>query len=109
MAAEAALVVLVTAPPADASRLAEALVQEGRAACVSEVPGLRSTFRWEGRIETADEVLLLAKTTAAGYPALEARIRELHPYDLPEILALPVAAGLEPYLRWLARSVTPAC
>jgi periplasmic divalent cation tolerance protein len=104
----AALVVLVTLPTAAAPALARRLVEEGRAACVNQLPGVRSTYRWEGRVEEADEALLLVKTTLDGYPALAARVRELHPYEVPQLLALPVAAGDEPYLQWLKRSVTPA-
>lgn len=104
----AALVVLVTLPAADAPAFARRLVEEARAACVNQLPGVRSTYSWNGRVEEADEALLLIKTTVAGYPALERRVRELHPYDVPEILALPVVAGFEPYLEWLKRSVTPA-
>ena len=63
---------------------------------------------WQGRVEEDEETLLLVKTTLAAYPALERRVRELHPYDVPEVLALPVAAGFGPYLEWLKRSVTPA-
>ena len=103
-----ALVVLVTIPAADAPGLARQLVEEGRAACVNQLPGVRSTYAWDGRVEEAEETLLLVKTTVAGYPSLERRVRELHPYDVPELLALPVAAGFEPYLDWLKRSVTTA-
>lgn len=103
-----ALVVLITVPSADAPGLARALVEESRAACVNQLPGVRSTYVWNGRVEEADETLLLVKTTIAGYPALERRVRELHPYDVPELLALPAAAGFEPYLDWLKRSVTTA-
>jgi periplasmic divalent cation tolerance protein len=103
-----ALVVLITIPVAQAEAFAHALVADGRAACVNQLPGVRSTYSWQGRIERADETLLLVKTTVAGYPALERRVRELHPYDVPEVLALPVAAGFGPYLEWLKRSVTAA-
>jgi periplasmic divalent cation tolerance protein len=104
----AALVVLVTLPTAAAPALARQLVEEGRAAGVNQLPGVRSIYRWEGRVEQADEALPVVKTTLAGYPALAARVRELHPYEVPEILALPVVAGDEPYLEWLKRSVIPA-
>jgi len=103
-----ALIVLVTIPAADAPVFARSLIEESRAACVNQLSGVRSTYRWNGQVEEADEALLLVKTTVAGYPALERRVRELHPYDVPEILALPVAAGFGPYLEWLKRSVTPA-
>jgi len=103
-----ALVVLITVPAEHAQALARRLVEEGRAACVNQLPGVRSTYVWDGRVEQADEALLLAKTTVAGYPALEKRVRELHPYEVPELLALPAAIGFGPYLDWLKRSVTPA-
>ena len=79
-----------------------ALVEERLAACVSRVDGMVSLFRWQGALEQADESLLLVKTTSARYPALETRLRQLHPYDVPEILALPLLAGSAPYLDWLA-------
>ena len=107
-AAAEALVVLIAIPAADAPGLARRLVEERRAACVNQLPGMHSTYVWDGRVEAADETLLLAKTTIAGYPALERRVRELHPYDVPELLAVPVAAGFEPCLDWLKRSVTTA-
>ena len=88
-----------------ADRLAETLVGEGLAACVNVVPGLHSVYRWQGAIERSDETLLLIKTTAAGLPALSARIVELHPYELPEIVAVEVAGGLSAYLDWVAEQV----
>ena len=84
-----------------ADRLAEALVGEGLAACVNVVPGLHSVYRWQGAIERSDETLLLIKTTRAGLPALSARIVELHPYELPEVVAVEVAGGLSAYLDWV--------
>jgi len=103
-----ALVILVSFPAAEATAIARQLVAEGQAACVNQLPAVRSIYVWNGQLEQTDEVLLLVKTTVAGYPALERRVRELHPYEVPEILALPVAAGYEPYLQWLKRSVTTA-
>ncbi|MDF1797543.1 MAG: divalent-cation tolerance protein CutA [Planctomycetota bacterium] len=96
------LVVLCTAPDAEvARRIARELVGEGLAACVNLVPGLTSIYRWEGAVEEATEVLLLIKLEAGGYPALEARVLELHPYDTPELIAL-AAALVEPrYAAWL--------
>ncbi len=103
-----ALIVLITIPQAQAPGLARSLVEEGHAACVNQLPGVRSTYLWDGRVEEADEMLLLVKTTGAGYPALERRVRELHPYEVPELLALPAVSGFGPYLDWLRRSVTTA-
>jgi periplasmic divalent cation tolerance protein len=87
------------------AELARRLVEARLAACVTRLPGAHSTYRWEGVVETAAEELLLIKTTAAAYGAVEAALREHHPYDVPEILALPVAAGLSDYLRWLGDQV----
>lgn len=81
--------------------LARRLVEERLAACASVLPGLRSTYRWEGRIEEAGEVLLLAKTRRELFDALAARVVELHPYDLPEVVAVEAAAGLPAYLAWV--------
>ena len=98
-------VVLSTAPDsAVADRLAETLVGEGCAACVSRLPGLRSTYRWQGRICDDAEVLLVIKTSAARLATLCARLEELHPYDVPEVIALPIVAGAERYLAWLSQN-----
>ncbi len=102
-------VVLMTAPDAAAAeRIARALVDERLAACVNIVPGVRSIYRWEGKVEDSTEVLLVAKTRAALFERLEARVRALHPYDVPEIVALPLTDGSRPYLSWLDQSVLPA-
>lgn len=100
-----ALVVLVTAPSAAAAaRIARALVGERLAACGNVVPRLRSLFRWEGKVQDAVEALLILKTTRRRFPALRARLLALHPYQVPEILALPVEAGNAAYLDWIASS-----
>ena len=94
--------ILSTCPDADtAQRLARTLVEERLAACVSVLPGVLSTYRWQGRVEQANEVQLLAKTSADRRDALMARLAELHPYELPEILAVEIA-GLPAYLDWVA-------
>lgn len=99
---------LCTCPPEAADGLAAALVEEQLAACVNVLPGIQSVYRWQGALERSAETLLLAKTTAGRYPALETRLRELHPYELPEIIALPVEHGLPDYLAWVAgQSVSP--
>ena len=85
-----------------ANRIGLALIEEKLAACVNILPRVQSIYRWQGAVESATEVPLLIKTTAASYPALEAAIRERHPYDIPEIIALPVTAGLPAYLNWVA-------
>jgi periplasmic divalent cation tolerance protein len=97
------LLILCTCPDqVTAERIAETLVGERLAACVNLVPGLTSVYRWEGRIQRDTELLLLIKTRAAVYPLLEARIRELHPYQTPEIIALPIQTGTAAYLDWIA-------
>lgn len=98
-----ALVALSTVGSAeDARRIARALVERRLAACVSVVPGLTSVYSWKGAVETGDEVLLVIKTRRARFEDLRAALVELHPYDLPELIALPVEAGHAPYLDWLA-------
>ena len=94
-------VVLVAAPPRRARSLARALVERRVAACVNLVPGVRSVYRWKGRVEEARETLLVAKTTAGRLPALLAAVRELHPYEVPEAIALPVDGGLAGSLDWV--------
>jgi periplasmic divalent cation tolerance protein len=102
-----ALVVLVSVPDAESgAELARALVEAGLAACVTRLPGAVSTYRWQGAIETAAEELLVVKTTSRRWPALRDAIRRQHPYDVPEILALRVEAGLEEYLAWLDAAAT---
>jgi periplasmic divalent cation tolerance protein len=94
--------ILSTCPDAEtAQRLARALVEERLAACVQLLPGVVSTYRWQGRLEQATEVQLLAKTGADRRDALIARLAELHPYELPEILAVETAVGLPAYLDWV--------
>ena len=101
-----ALVVLMTAPSAErAAELARILVEERLAACVNVLPEVRSIYRWEGKVEDAREAMLVAKTQAHRFEALRARVVALHEYSCPEGVALPVVAGHEPYLEWLAGSV----
>ena len=98
----ARFVVLSSAPDADsAQRLARALVGEGLAACVNVLPGARSIYRWKGEIHEDAECLLLAKTDGAHLTALINAIEDNHPYDCPEVIALPIAEGSTAYLRWL--------
>ncbi|EOJ3025316.1 divalent-cation tolerance protein CutA, partial [Klebsiella pneumoniae] len=82
-------------------------VAERLAACVNLLPGLRSVYRWQRKVEAAAEVLLLVKTSAEAYPALQERLRQLHPYELPELLAVEAASGLPEYLQWLAAESRP--
>ena len=103
-----ALICFCTCPDADsAERIAAALVAERLAACVNLLPGLRSVYRWQRKVEAAAEVLLLVKTSAEAYPALQERLRQLHPYELPELLAVEAASGLPEYLQWLAAESRP--
>src|SRR5512140_3199107 len=104
-----AVVVLVTAPSADkAAELARTLVEERLAACGNVLPGLRSIYRWEGKVHDEPEALLLLKSRAALFEALRERIVALHPYQVPEVLRLDVAAGHPPYLQWIIDSVRPS-
>jgi len=101
----AVVVVLVTCPNRRMGQsMAEALVKEGLAACVNLIPGLTSTYRWQGKLCRGREVLLLAKTRKARFSKLADRIRELHPLTVPEILAIPVALGSPAYLSWVLDS-----
>jgi periplasmic divalent cation tolerance protein len=103
-----ALIVLCTVPdPACAERIATAVVEERLAACVNALPGVASTYRWEGKVERAEEVLLVMKCATDRYPALEARVRALHPHTVPEVIAIAVAAGHAPYLAWITESTRP--
>ncbi|MEM7280364.1 MAG: divalent-cation tolerance protein CutA [Pseudomonadota bacterium] len=102
------LIVLITCDAGEAQSLAQNLVQQGLVACVNEIPGIRSTYLWEGKVQSDNESLLLAKTTQAAYPALEKQIRHLHSYTLPEILALSPFCGLAEYEQWVVQSVTEA-
>ena len=97
-----AIVVLMTAANGEeAARLAEMLVGAHLAACVQILPEMESVYRWEGKVERASEVLLLAKTTRAKFDELEREVRALHSYETPEIIAVPVNASSAPYLKWL--------
>ena len=114
---ELAVVVLSTAPAVapgsapgklGADALARQLVEDGLCACVNVLPGVRSHFRWRGAVDVADEHLMVIKTTRAAAPALRARLLALHPYDVPEVLELPVVGAAPDYLRWLVDAVPAA-
>jgi len=100
---EVLLVISNVPDRAVAELIAEKLVEQGVTACVNILAGCTSIYRWQGKVEHANEVPLLIKTTRAAYPRLESTIRELHPYDLPELIALPVSAGLPEYLNWVVQ------
>jgi periplasmic divalent cation tolerance protein len=96
------LVVLCTcSSQEEARRISQNLVEGRLAACVNVLPGIESIYRWNDAVETANEVLLVIKTSSDRFAALESRILELHSYDVPEILALPAIGGSAPYLAWL--------
>ena len=102
------LVVLSTFPDAASARAAaDALVSESLAACVNLLPGVQSVYRWQDRLETGTEILAVIKTTDERYAAMEERLRGLHPYEVPEIVALPAAAVSGAYLQWAVRAVHP--
>lgn len=97
------LVVLVNVPDEPTShRIARAIVEQRLAACVNLLPAVRSVYRWQGNIEEATEITMLIKTTSARYTELEAAVKAAHPYEVPEIVALPIVAGLGDYLGWVA-------
>lgn len=99
-------IVFCTCPNMGAAEaIAKRLVGESLAACVNIVPGLRSVFLWEGTVDTEDELLLIIKTEASRYPALEQAIIDAHPYELPEIVCVPIVAGLSGYLAWIHDAV----
>lgn len=94
--------VLTTCPSAQtANSIAHALVEERLAACANILPPMQSVYRWRGGVESAQEQLVIVKIRAADYAEVQRRIRELHPYELPEIIAIPISTGLPAYLAWL--------
>jgi periplasmic divalent cation tolerance protein len=101
-----AILVLTTADNAElAHRIATALVEAGQAACVSIVPGIRSVYRWEGKICDEGEWLLIIKSVTEQFEAVRSHIRRLHSYQLPEVIAVPITSGDPDYLRWLAEQM----
>ncbi len=96
------IVVLMTAANREeANRIAETLIEANLAACVQILPEMQSVYRWQGTIAHENEVLLLAKTTREKFVELDQAVRSVHSYETPEIVALPIVAGSEPYLKWL--------
>jgi periplasmic divalent cation tolerance protein len=107
MNAQEVIMVITNLPDrATAERIADSLVTDGVAACVNVLAECSSIYRWQGKIEHAVEIPLLIKTTRAAYPQLESTLRKLHPYEVPEIIALPVSAGLPDYLNWVAQETS---
>ncbi len=101
-------IMTTTASQEDAERIARALLERHQAACVQIVGPVRSIYRWQGKVETSQEWLCLIKSRQDRYVEIEATIRMLHPYEVPEILALPITAGSANYLAWLDAQVDPA-
>lgn len=96
------LLILTNVPDETAAHaIARLLVEQKLAACVNLLPGVRSVYRWQGAVEEASEVTMLIKSTQQRYAELEAAIRQAHPYEMPEIIATPVTAGLQAYLDWV--------
>ena len=96
------VIVFVTAPTGDDGRaIARALVREKLAACVNVLPGITSIYTWEGEVCEDDEVLLIIKTKGEIFEALSALVKEVHPYDVPEVIAVPLTAGSGDYLNWI--------
>ena len=108
MSDDDAIVVFMTAASGEeATRLADLLIGAHLAACVQILPEMESVYRWEGQIERQSEILLIAKTTCGRFAELEREVRALHSYETPEIIAVPVVTGSQPYLDWLSGSVKP--
>jgi periplasmic divalent cation tolerance protein len=105
MDSPAMLVMTTCGSPADADALATALVESGQAACVNRLDSVRSTYRWDGAVETDDEVLVLIKTTEAGVTAVRETVHAMAKYELPEFLTVRVEGGSAAYLDWLAGAV----
>jgi len=100
------ILALSTCPDeATAQQIAESLVNERLATCVNRLPGVQSTYVWNGQLQSDSEILLVIKSTAARIPELEARLKALHPYELPELVVLPVTGGNEAYLEWVRQGV----
>ncbi len=109
VAKNACVVVFVTAPDEqNAAAIGRALVEERLAACANLLGPIRSIYRWEGAVEDAAEQLLVIKTRASRFAALQARVKQLHPYQVPEIVAVPIQDGLPQYLQWIEESTRNA-
>ncbi|HTB65479.1 MAG TPA: divalent-cation tolerance protein CutA [Steroidobacteraceae bacterium] len=103
-----AILVLCTCPDESvALDIARVLVKEGLAGCVNRLPAVTSIYQWQGRVCEESEQLLMIKTIPARYEALEMRLKALHPYEIPEIIAIPVVNGSSPYLAWLSAATDP--
>ncbi len=98
---ESRIAFVTTGSEDEALKIGRTLVEEGLAACANLLPQIRSIYRWQDKIEDEPEVLMILKTTQSRLPALIDRVQELHSYDVPEIVAVPIVAGLKPYLDWV--------
>lgn len=107
MTGDAALVLTTVGSEADGLTIARTLVEERLAACVNVLPAMMSVYRWKGQVEEEREHQLVIKTTPERVPAIEMRLRELHSYEVPELLVMHAAGGAEAYLAWLRQSVAP--
>ncbi|MDR1624956.1 MAG: divalent-cation tolerance protein CutA [Spirochaetia bacterium] len=101
-------VATISAPPREAKNLARILVETRAAACVQIIPGVQSVYWWNGAVQTDEEVLLVAKTLKSKLEKITALLKEHHPYELPELVFLPLRGGLEDYIAWIRESVSPA-
>ena len=103
------IVVYITAPTVeDAQSLARSLVKEKLAACVNIIPGIQSIYQWNDAIETDQELLLICKSRTERFDSLKKRVQALHPYDVPEIISIPIQNGSEPYLNWVRDNTLPS-
>ncbi len=101
------VVVFITAPDENtAADIARVLVGNGLAACVNIVRNIRSIYKWQGKMEDESEVLMIVKTSRDKFSALEAKVRKMHPYDVPEIVSVPITQGSDPYIEWLSNAVS---
>ena len=99
--------VFITAPDEDtAADIAKVLVGGGLAACANIVRNVRSIYKWQGKMEDESEVLMIVKTSSDKFSALESKVREMHPYDVPEIVSVPITQGSDPYIEWLSNAVS---
>ena len=100
------LLVLVSTPAAEADRIALELIESGLATCINVVPTVKSFYHWQGKVQQDSESLMLIKCSTANYQALEERVLEVHPYELPEIISVTIAGGLPAYLDWVLKPDT---
>jgi periplasmic divalent cation tolerance protein len=94
-------ILITTSNMDEAEKIGRTLVEEGLAACANIVEGVRSIYRWKGEVCDGRECLMVVKTTAANFDAVERRVRELHSYEVPEVIAIPIVKGSRPYLDWV--------